>query len=81
MDMEHPLINDLGELTVEQLQDRITELNKKLMWSMRMNNAAMAGQLRLAIASFQSAYQQRLQADIAEKNKNQPDHTDKIRIT
>lgn len=79
--MEHPLINDLGELTVEQLQDRITELNKKLMWSMRMNNAAMASQLRLAIASFQSAYQQRLQADIAEKNKNQPDHTDKIRIT
>lgn len=58
--MEHPLIPNLSDQTLEQLQDKITELTKKLGIAMRSGNAHLCGQLRMAIESYRSAYQAKL---------------------
>jgi hypothetical protein len=64
--MEHPLIGKLDELTADQLLDKITELNKKLTIAMRMGNAYLCDQLRMAIESHQVKFQ--------EKSRGNPDN-------
>lgn len=54
--MEHPLISNLDSLTVEQLQEKIDELNKKLGIAYRTGNAHLCNQLRMAIESYQTKY-------------------------
>jgi hypothetical protein len=58
--MEHPLISNLDNLTVDQLQEKITELNKKLGIAYRTGNAYLCDQLRMAIESYQTKYQEKL---------------------
>ena len=58
--MEHPLIGKLDELTEEQLLERISDLNQKLNIAMRTGNGHLCNQIRMAIDSFRSHYQQRL---------------------
>ena len=50
--MEHPLINDLGELDEQQLMDKITELNSKLTIAMRMGNSSLINQVQMAIRTY-----------------------------
>ena len=59
--MEHPLIGNIDHLTEDQLSEKINELNRKLNMAMRSGNGHMCNQLRMAIESFQSKYQQKLQ--------------------
>jgi len=61
--MEHPLIGSLEELTAEQLLDRITELNKKLTIAMRMGNGYLCDQIRMAIESHQTKYQEKIRGN------------------
>ena len=63
--MEHPLIASLEELTTDQLQEKISELNRKLGIAYRMGNNDLCNQLRMAIESYQTKYQ--------EKIRNNPD--------
>lgn len=58
--MEHPLISDVDSLTTEQLQDRITELRKKLNIAMNTGNGHLCNQIRMAMETFQNKYQERL---------------------
>ena len=58
--MEHPLIGNLDSLTEQQLIDRISELHKKLGIAMRTGNGYLCDQLRMAIESHQSKYQDRI---------------------
>lgn len=58
--MEHPLIPNLDSLTEQELLDKITELNKKLGIAYRTGNAYLCNQLRMAIESYQTKYQERL---------------------
>ena len=64
--MEHPLIHDLSELTLDELVNKITELNKKLTIAMRTGNGHLCSQIRMAIDSYQTAY--RAKAD--QQNKS-----------
>ena len=59
--MEHPLIGNIDHLTEDQLSEKINELNRKLNMAIRSGNGHMCNQLRMAIESFQSKYQQKLQ--------------------
>jgi hypothetical protein len=59
--MEHPLIGNIDHLTEDQLSEKINELNRKLNIAVRSGNGHMCNQLRMAIESFQSKYQQKLQ--------------------
>ena len=58
--MEHPLIGDISGVSQEDLLTRIADLNKKLSIAQRGGNAYLCNQLRMAIETFQNAYQQRL---------------------
>lgn len=66
--MEHPLIGDLNNLSMEELLTRIADLNKKLSIAMRSGNGYMCNQLRMAIESHQVKYQEKLQE--SSKNNN-----------
>ena len=78
--MEHPLINDIGDLTLDQLQNKISELNKKLNIAMRGGNAALVGQVRMALETFNNKYQAKLQEQ-QNKGGDGPDFSDKINIS
>ena len=58
--MEHPLISDLNELSAEQLQEKISELTKKLGIAYRTGNGHLCNQLRMALESYNNKYQEKL---------------------
>ena len=58
--MEHPLIGSLEDFTPDQLQEKITELNRKLGIAYRMGNSDICNQLRMAIESHQTKYQEKI---------------------
>lgn len=76
--MEHPLIGDLGELTVEELSSRISDLNKKLSIAAKTGNGHMCDQIRMAIESYNVKYQQKLQDSYKQSSAN---FDDKINIS
>jgi 20S proteasome alpha/beta subunit len=61
--MEHPLISSLDNYTAEQLLEKITELHKKLGIAMRMGNADLCNQVRMAIESHQNKYQEKIRGN------------------
>jgi len=60
--MEHPFINNLEDLTLEQLGSKISELHKKLSIAHRMGNSYLCDQIRMALASYTSKHQQKITA-------------------
>lgn len=54
------MIGSLEALTADQLQDTITQLYKKLSIANKMGNNHLCNQIRMAIESHQSKYQERL---------------------
>ena len=79
--MEHPLITDIDNLTIDELQGKISELSKKLSFAQRIGNAQLANQIRMAIETFRNKYQQKMQAIQDNQDKNNPDFSDKINIS
>jgi len=61
--MEHPLIGSFDSLTEQELLDKITELNRKLNIAYQTGNGHLCNQLRMAIESFQSKYQDKIRRD------------------
>jgi hypothetical protein len=61
--MEHPLISSLDDYTAEQLLEKITELHKKLGIAMRMGNADLCNQIRMALESHQNKYQEKIRSN------------------
>lgn len=59
--MEHPLISNLDGLSADELNNKISELNKKLGIAYRTGNSHLCNQLRMAIESYQTKYQEKLQ--------------------
>ena len=60
--MEHPLINNIDDLSQEQLQERITELTRKVGIAHRMGNAQLRHQVQMALETYQNKYRERQQA-------------------
>jgi len=79
--MEHPLIGDIRDLSMEELQNRINDLNKKYLWAQR-NNAHLAHQIVMALESYRTCFQQK-QQEIEDSARRQggPDYSDKIDIS
>jgi hypothetical protein len=61
--MEHPLIHNIDSLTVDELLEKITELNKKLAIAYRTGNGYLCDQLRMAIETYQNKYQEKTRRD------------------
>lgn len=79
--MEHPLINNVDSLTVEELQDRISDLTRKLAWASRSGNANLVNQIRLALNTFTAKHQQKQQELWNARNRSGTDYSDKIDIS
>jgi len=75
--MEHPLIGDLSSLTMDELGEKIADLNKKLSMAMRTGNGHLCNQIRMAIESHNVKYQEKLQDSY---KKSDVDFGDKIKI-
>jgi hypothetical protein len=58
--MEHPLIANLDDLSLEQLSEKISELRKKLNIAYNTGNSYLCDQIRMAIESYQYKYQEKL---------------------
>ena len=43
--MEHPLVNNLDSLTIDEISTKLTELNRKLGIAQRMGNAWLCEQI------------------------------------
>ena len=59
--MEHPLINDLSNLSVDELGAKISELQKKLGIATRSGNAHLCNQIRMALENYQNKYSEKMQ--------------------
>jgi hypothetical protein len=76
--MEHPLIGDLNDLTIEQLSEKINDLHKKLSIAHRSGNGYLCDQLRMAIESYSNKLRERQQEQY---KASQQSFDDKIKIS
>jgi hypothetical protein len=74
--MEHPLIGDLNNLTLEELNTQISDLYRKLNIATQSGNAHLCNQLRMALESYTTKYQHKLQESTKSHNFD-----DKIKIS
>jgi hypothetical protein len=68
--MEHPFISDLSNLSIDDLQEKISELNKRLAFIARMNNTSMYGQMLMVLDSYNSEYNKRMNEMYKKYNLN-----------
>lgn len=61
--MEHPLIRNLNEFSTQELLEKISELHKKLAIAARSGNGHMCDQIRMALESYQSQYNEKTRKD------------------
>jgi len=78
--MEHPLIGNIDDLTIDELGSKISELSNKLNIATRMGNAHLCNQLRMAIETFQNKYQARLQESYKKTDGEPINFDNKINI-
>jgi len=78
--MEHPLISDPNNLSMEELQTRITDLQRKLAWAQR-HNQGLANQIAMALETFNNKYQQRQQEQWESQTRSGTDYSDRIDIS
>lgn len=57
---EHPLIEGLNDLTIDELREKIFDLNKKIFIVQRTNNDYVYRQCVMALMSYQEAYRKKL---------------------
>lgn len=58
--MEHPFINDLSDKNMDEIQNKISELNTKLGFAYRTGNRALIHQITMALESYRSAYSKQM---------------------
>ena len=78
--MEHPLVGNLDELSIDQLTTQISDLSRKLGIATRTGNAHLCNQIRMALESYQTKYHEKLQSDYAKKLASAKIDTTKIDI-
>ena len=78
--MEHPLLGDLSDLSLEQLTEKISDINKRLSWAHRTNNA-MIPQLLMLLESYQNQFNTLQKAQWDKERDKGSDYLDKIDIT
>ena len=79
--MEHPLINNIDGLSLEELQSKISDLNKKLSFAHRTGNGFLSDQIRMALETYNNKYQEKTQKMYDANKKSGPDFSDKIDIS
>ena len=76
--MEHPLIEIDPSLDINKITEIISDLQKKIMFSVRTNNTSLTHQLNLALNSYQARYKELLNQ---KPSGDQEDYHDRIDIS
>ena len=79
--MEHPLLEIDPTLSIDDLQTKINELNRKLMFAHRSRNAPLISQIQMAIESFSNRYQEKIKEAQASARGRAGDFSDRIDIS
>ncbi len=58
--MQHPFISNLSDKSLEELQKTLSDLTGKLTFAYRMGNGALIHQLNMAIDSYRTAYNDKM---------------------
>lgn len=66
--MEHPFINDLSLLSLEELQTKITDLNNKLNFAYRTGKGPLIHQISMVIESYRNQYKKKMDEMISKQN-------------
>jgi len=62
--MQHPFISNLDELTTQELSEKINDLYSKLRIAMSSGNSYLVNQVKMAIESYETKYQERLRQEL-----------------
>lgn len=68
--MQHPFIHDLSGKSLEDLQNTLTDLNKKLTFAYRTQNGPLIHQLSMVIESYRTEYSKKMDDIIKKQNIN-----------
>lgn len=66
--MEHPFITDLSDKSIDQLQDTMSGLYKKLTFAQRTGNGPLVQQLNMVLESYKKEYQKKIDVMIKKQN-------------
>jgi hypothetical protein len=71
--MFHPLLQDLSEFKLEEIELKISDLSRKYFMSARSGNSGLCYQIGLVLESYKAELQKRNLANnkIASRNSNQ----------
>ena len=75
--MEHPFIHNLQDKTLEELQTTISNLTSKLNFAYRTGNGPLINQINMAIESYRSAYNKKMNELIDKQKVNMQIKVDK----
>jgi hypothetical protein len=78
--MEHPLIGNISDLTLDELSSKVSELQKKLSIVQRTGNGHLANQVRMALESYYNVYHARLQESYQKDQTGGVNFDNKINI-
>jgi DNA-binding Lrp family transcriptional regulator len=79
----HPLQEEIGNMSEEEISNRIKELSRKVAIARRGRNPEMLANLQMALKTYQDAIRQRRIEEWYKNNKklrNEPDIGDLINI-
>lgn len=66
--MTHPFISDLSNLSLEEIQTKISDLMNKLNFAYRTGNSALIHQLLMVIDSYKLEYSKKMDELIKKQN-------------
>jgi hypothetical protein len=66
--MTHPFITDLSNLSLEEIQNKISDLMNKLNFAYRTGNSALIHQLIMVIDSYKLEYNKKMDDFIKKQN-------------
>ena len=71
--MEHPFIkqNDLKDLTLEELQEKMSKLTQNLTFAYRTGNGPLIHQAQMILESYKTQYQKRMDELFEKKGESQ----------
>lgn len=78
--MEHPLIGNINQLSVDEVSDKINELTKKLNIAYGTGNGQLVNQLQMALETFRNKYREKLAEIDKKQNPGDIDFDNKIKI-
>ena len=66
--MQHPLINNLSDKSLEDLQTSITDLMKKLNFAYSMQNGPMIHQISMVLESYKAEHNKKMDEIMKKQN-------------